>query len=373
MNKIIIKIAKNDKEFVGLKIERNVITVTFPIGYRIEEKIVETPMNDNNTILDIKILMKCLDLTNMDHFEEGVEKFSFSSAFYIIDYYLKYGLYKNRSKQSKLNKNGTINWKKTFNNTEPIYLRGNIIYKDIYTRTPIKEENILTAIQKYCLAISTKIIGWIYGMDPIKTEKINLSTNEMLYHLNKELYSTNEDNKKKFIKEMIHLISGTNTIGILENNEVAIGRYYFDKVWEKLLKKELYLTFKEYNCLPNTYYVDSKNNIIMNKNLYPDMIIKEKDTIIIIDAKYYQLNSLPPSSDICKQLFYSQFIRHRNRKNKIINLFLLPKDLKQEYEYYGYAASEQTKKDERIMTYYIDTKSVLKDNQAIKDLINELL
>lgn len=373
MDKIVIKIAKNDKDFVGIKVKQKVMTITFPIGYRIEENIIESPMNETNRIQDIKALMRCLDITNMDYYEEGIEQFCFSSAFYIIDYYLKYGLYKKSNNQTQLNKNGKINWKKTLTNTEPIYLKGNIIYNDFYTRTNIREESIITSIQKYCLSVSTKILGWMYDIAPIKIENINLSVNEMLYHLNKELYATNVDNKKSIIKEMINLISGTNTTSILNNKEVAIGRYHFDKVWERLLKKELYRTFNEYNCLPNTYYVDSKNNKIMNSDLYPDMIIKEKNTIIIIDAKYYQLNNLPPSSDVCKQLFYSQFIKHRNRNYKIINMFLLPKNLKQEYEYYGYAASEQTKKEEKIMTYYIDTKCVLKDHQAIKKLINSLL
>lgn len=373
MNKIIINKAISDNDFVGIKIDKKIMNITFPVGYKINETEIEIPNDKIKNIQDIKILIKCLDLANLDSYEEGTEKFSFSSAFYIIEHYLKYGLYKKNNNQPLLNKNGKTDWKKTLNNTEPIYLRGKIIYNELYTRSNVREENIITLIQKHCLSVSTKILGWLYGIDYKQTEEINLSTNEMLYYLNKELYSINEDNKKNIIKEMINLISGTNTSNILQNKEVAIGRYHFDKVWEKILKKELFLSFNEYKCLPNTYYIDSNGNKITNSDLYPDMIIKEKDTIIIIDAKYYQSNTLPASSDICKQLFYAQYIKHKNKKCKMINMFILPKSLEKEYEYYGYASTNHSKKEEKILTYYLDTKSVLKDNLAIYKLINDLL
>ena len=40
-NIVEIKVAKSDREFVGIKVLNNKVKITFPIGYRIKEEIIK--------------------------------------------------------------------------------------------------------------------------------------------------------------------------------------------------------------------------------------------------------------------------------------------------------------------------------------------
>ena len=373
MKRIIIKKAENDMKFVGLKITDEVVSITFPIGYDILEK--EFNIDDqelNNYYEDIKILLNSLEKSKDNYHEEGINKFSFSSAAFIIEYYLKYGEYNIIGSQTKYNGNGKIDWKKTITSLEPIYYNGYTIYNNYYSRISREQENIITQIQYYCLEASIKIIGWLYGIKDYKKNKnINLTENEMLYYLNKEIMSTNEDNKKTILNEMINFIKGSEVSKLIKNKDVTIGRFYFDKVWENILRSEIYRLYEKYDIMPNTFYQKVDGTIIENSNLIPDIVIKAEDKIIILDAKYYRVGTLPQTSDICKQIFYGDYIKSKNRKKEIINIFLLPNNIEKEYEYFGYAGTYHT--DEVVHTYYLNTKKVLKNSNAIHEMLKNII
>lgn len=373
MKKIIINKAHDDTQFVGLKIKNNVVKITFPIGYNIDPcEFSVTDSNISNYYEDIKILLNSLDVNTNDYYEAGSEKFSFSSAAHIIENYLKYGDYKENRGKTIYNGSGKIDWKKTIAVIEPIYSNGNIIYNNYYTLANGNQETIITRIQSFCLYASIKVIGWLYGIKNIsEIQKINMSNEEMLYYLNKELYNTNEDNKKNILKDMINFISGTSISDIIENQEISIGRYHYDKVWENILREQMYRMFDKVTCFPDTYYKEENGTIYKNSNLIPDIVVKIGNKIVIVDAKYYKIGFLPQTSDICKQMFYGQYIKSKNKKKEIINIFLLPNQLNTYYSYYGYAATEHL--EDKIYTYYLDIKSVLKNSDCIYVFIKNLI
>ena len=86
-------------------------------------------------------------------------------------------------------------------------------------------ENKITQIQKYCLNIITKILGWLYNCSNIY-EKIEnyFSKEEMIYELLNELNMINEDRKKKLLEQMLLFLRGTQTT-LFGKEEFEVGTY----------------------------------------------------------------------------------------------------------------------------------------------------
>ena len=371
MQKIIINRASCDDDFVGLRINGNVILISFPIGYDIDEGEFYDVSLIKEYHDDIRILLNSLDNSTNDYYDDGTERFAFSNAAYIIESYLKYGEYKENCMKVAYNGRGKINWKKTIDSVKPIYCDDNIIFDNYYSELNKQDENLITKIQRYCLNVSIKVIGWLYGIYDEIIDDFDMDDNQMLYALNKELMITNDDRKKIVLKEFINFIAGTSIVDIVKNKEISIGRYYYNKVWEDVLRNNIYRFFNKVDIYPRTYYCCVDGSNIINSSLLPDIVVEVGDTIIIIDAKYYSIGKLPQSSDICKQLFYGEYIKNKNKKKKILNLFVLPNNLVDEYQYLGYGTSDSN--DDRIETYYMDIRSVLKDDKVCYNFINYLV
>lgn len=373
-NIVEIKVAKTDREFVGIKSKNNQATVTFPIGYNIKEEIMDAKETKKvrKVYDDVNVLMKVLEEFKDSRYKIGEDEFCYSSGIFIIENYLKKGLYNRQELQCEKNAKGKIEWKKTIQIREPIYVAGSYMYLHTDNHKIFDRECKITEIQKFCLNISFKILGWLYNYsETFDSIYKYLRKEEMIYELLKELNKVNEDGKKKLLEQMILFIKGTQT-NISGNDEFEVGTYYFDKVWENLLKKQIYSLKQEKKCLPTTYYVaDDKKT---NSSLLPDILIEDDKKILIIDAKYYKLGALPESADICKQLFYGQYIMHCNKNCEVINMFFLPQLLNEdEFYMYGYANADHLDEKHNIFTYYLDTKSVMKDNKVIKKLLQNIL
>ena len=372
-NKVEVKVAKTDREFVGIKIINDQAIITFPIGYNIKEEIIAVTETQKIRKLyeDVKILMTTIEEAKEELYETGYKKFSFSSAIFILEDYLKNGLYDVQEKQCKKKAKGKIIWKKTIQEREPIYSAGNYIYLDTYHYNICEIESKIAQIQKYCLNISSGILGWLYNCSSIYDDHKCFSKEEMIYELLNELNQVNEDRKKKVIEQMILFLNGTQT-SLDGKEEFQVGSRYFNKVWENILRKQTYGLYKQKSCFPTTYYVIEKK--IMNSKLLPDITIQKDKKIVIIDAKYYRQGELPASSDICKQLFYGQYIMYENPNDRVINIFMLPKKITQVestegFFQIGYANAEYLSEKHKILTYYLDTKSVMQNHKIIKKIL----
>lgn len=379
-NIIEVKVAKTDRDFVGIKVKGNKASVTFPIGYEIKEENINKKEKQKILELysDVKILMATIEKCSEDFYDAGNMKFSFSSAIFLIEDFMKNGLYSEQSYKTKTNGNGRIEWKRTIQNKIPLYSSGNYLYYDTYNSNISKEENKITQIQKYCLSISLGILGWLYNIGKTYNDyTICFEKEEMIYTLKEELNKVNEDRKKKLLEQMILFIDGVE-INLNQSEEFMIGTYYFDKIWETILRNQAYHLYEPKNVFPTTYYCIQKEKIL-NSKLLPDITIQKDDKIIIMDAKYYRISALPESSDICKQLFYGQYIKNENKNKKIINMFLLPNNMikqhqQNSYWLLGYAGADlkNLTESDKILTYYLDTKSILKSNYVVKQILENI-
>ncbi len=376
-NTIEVKVAKTDRDFVGIKVNKNHASITFPIGYDIKEEVIATCDKEKigQLYIDVKILVKNIEEAKDELYGTGYQEFSFSSGIYILEDFLKNGLYCEPKNQCKKNTQGKIQWRKTIQTKEPVYSAGKYIYLDTYNYNICHTPSKITQIQKYCLNISSKILGWLFNCSSMFDELDMIFTKEeMIYELLTELNKTNEDVKKKLLEQMLLFLNGTET-SLYGREEFEVGTYYFDKVWEKVLRCQAYFLYPHKKCIPTTYYfIEDK---ILNSKLLPDITVEKDKKIVIMDAKYYKLESLPQSADICKQLFYGQYIMNENKKSKIMNVFILPQKVtnemhKQHFFQVGYANAEHLNEKHRIWTYYLDTKSVMMNRKIMKDVLEEL-
>lgn len=376
MSKIVVKVAVNDNDFVGLKIKNDNINITFPIGYDIEEGVYSS--DDFYELKDVsenfESLMRVLEKVPLDYYDEGEIKFNFSSALNIIDNYRIHGLYKEQNEIIKQDNNGKINWKETINSGKPILWNHTIVYPELYIYNSNDTSTIITKIQKFCINYIFKIFWWMYGNTRIILfpEIPNMRIDYMIFELNKKIVEVNDDYSKNVINEMILFLNGTKIVDISENEEIKIGRKYFDKIWERQLRIQLYSEYKKCaDAYPTTYYCFDGKNKIVNNSLLPDIVFYVQDYLIIVDAKYYMIGNYPKSSDICKQLFYERYLRKKNKK--IINMFVLPGNIKEKFKIKGYALADGFDEESKIELCYLDTKSVFRDKSTTKELINNIL
>ncbi len=373
MNTIQIKVATTDTDFIGIYSKNNHMTITFPIGYNIKEEIITKQDKINNLYNDVSKLLILLE-QNQDapYFDEGNNKFSFSSALFLIKDYFANGLYQEPVITNNTQNKGAINWPKTIRNITPIYTLGNFIYTTTTNQSSNLANNDITTIQTYCLNKAFSLLKIFYNNYQIPTK--NTFTQEvMLYKLEKKLITTNKDAQRKRLHMMKKFIQGT-SLSSINDKEIKIGRTHFNKIWEKTLKTEITKLLPPITILPKAYYIinNQKQN---TSSLIPDIIVEDTNYIYLIDAKYYKINTLPQTSDILKQLFYANYIS-KYKKKKIKNIFLLPNNIpdNEKIKYLGFATTDtfQHKNGGKIDTYYLDTKTILTNPQNILNKILEI-
>lgn len=377
MNSIEVKVAIRDTDFVGLKIRNDNVKITFPIGYDIEENTYFFSNEMEMKILsdDFSNLMKVLENAPTGYYDEGEIKFNFSSAISIMKNYTQHGLYREEDDITRLEDRGKINWKETMINVKPILWNHSMVYSEFYVDRSCNIDSVITVIQKFCINYINLILWWMYGTNNgivFPEIDMNMQVDKMIYELNRKLHEVNDDYSKKVINDMLLFLNGTKIVNISENEEICVGRKYFDKIWERQLRSQIYSDFiKCEDAYPTTYYVLDEKNKIINNSLIPDIVFKVDKLLIIIDAKYYMIGTFPKSSDICKQLFYEKYLRKKYKK--IINAFILPNNMKERFNIKGYASAEGFEDESKIEICYLDTKAMLKNKNALKDLITNLI
>ena len=368
MNTIIIKIAKKDTDFVGINCQKNEMIITFPIGYDITEEQLDIKNKDKvkRLIPDFKIIISLLEKMEEEKLTEGNVQFSFTAAHYLIKDYFNKGLYEEYNKKEQNNFSGNINFFKTISSTLPILTsNNNFIYTNVISDNINYENNDITEIQKYCLSKSFRILGLYYDEYPISFSYKPFSKSEMLDKISKRIMITHNDCDLQRLKMMKLFILGVESGE--EVSEIKIGINRFHLVWEMLLKKQIKKKYELLECYPQAYYmIDNQKKL--SSNLIPDIVFEKDVKIHIIDAKYYQINKLPQSSDIFKQLTYVDFIQNATKK-EVVTYFLLPNKIKEKTRYLGYATDEYHELKKRIEVYYLDTKSILLEEPIIFDII----
>lgn len=398
-------------QFVGLSIINNRIIFVNP-KYASDAMEVQ---------LILKLLMEYSNREVLDTKEEEYLSYDYENdcnILSIIDYllidYFQNGLYIKQEKKRSINDQGRIDWNRTIEKNNVMFNQnGQPIYLELVTWESTFSNNfIITTIHKYVINqcfIKLKELELlnVFNYDYVQFEiSEDFDKDFMLNRLQEELNNQFEDRKISILKAMIKFI---NKMGSNAEDEsiVLFGTKYFHVVWEKV---NSYMFSNEYNSL-SKYILSPKwknlkgNWFICNKNkIKPDILKLHKQKVIILDAKYYNINlndefveNNPNSYDVIKQYTYQlafeniKNIKYSNKfktivdekeledlnsTKKIVNAFLFPREVNEMYKVFGFVKLEIFQL-EPILNIYVSTRIIferyINNNKFSEDELDKFL
>lgn len=391
---------KIDDQFVGLKIRNNRIDFYYPQTYNLDRTTLE---NERNDILAFLYTISIAKGYSSD--DEKIESSHFKnkalplpSFLWIIQDYLKSGLYINREKILKKNQRGKVDWKRTLDG-EPIISKGNVIYNDLIVEIKNEFDNLLVEIHRYCVKKSLDVLGWLFGIKSslfIHVTPVNDNLQNIYVDvLKKELNNIFDDYKKEKITHMLKIVEGLNDD--LTTSEIVYGVDSYENIYEKIINS-IFGNRDASNFYPSAYwYLKAKDyKEFKSSKLRPDTILVHNKTAYILDAKYYQygftaeIHHLPETTSIQKQITYGDYIKANMNEydiSEIRNAFILPFNkennvfgYRKNLEYIGFSKTDYRKGEEHqiIHAFLIDLKSAIiawnrsNNFDIVKELISEI-
>lgn len=280
-----------------------------------------------------------------DNYRERKNINAYELAGYILNDYVKNGLFYHRNKQQKINSKGRTLWPKTISKLQPIIDKQDVIYTKVINRLSAKDySHLLTSLHSY---IVNKCASFLQPLG--KYEDVELP--EYTYDFGDDLLSYYD-----YILTQLSYVYTNRDIALLKAlaSWCNISNFYkasngvtcFDKVWE-YVTKEVWGNVAETRSDKPSFYIRSK---LGEQQIYegtgeeiPDIIrvIKygSKICIGIFDAKYYYPSKIyrsqkgakgfiwgaPANSDIVKQIaYYNNFKKTYGEEIYYANAFLMP-------------------------------------------------
>lgn len=418
MNQIQFNKSYLEDDFVGIKYEKNNVTICLPLGFN---PTLFEQMSDKDKKTNILLLLRSIGITKsknvfdaqFDNIIGDSKEIPFNSFLWIISDYINNGIFQDIEKEYKQKINsGKINWKRTLN-SEHFFSDDKVIFTDPFFETKQQVNDLITELNIYCVNKSVEYIGFLFG----NVKKLNSKLNDEIVNkhkkyyinvLNKELIKSFNDRKKMLLNHMKRIID----MSYSSNTEIKLnyGTKRYEYVWETMVNDTFGsgdLNISDY--FPEAYWTLSIFNNEKKKDsskLRPDAILKNNDNnkLYIIDAKYYKFGitkkrgDLPHTDSIQKQITYGDHIVANKEKydnispNNIYNAFVLPYDkfdksnkeynLNKEIEYCGFAESDWKEHNfknnyERVALILVDFKYLLdcyykKEKAEIDSLISNI-
>ena len=384
----------NDKTYVfdcvGFIIKDENIIFIFPKHYYKNEDIANFNSNHLELQYDIKILYnvikkyhdnekKAKPIKYIGKEEKYESNYPFSAFFQIYEYYLKYGLYKERNKKVKTGANGTVSWKKTIEKSNKIISNGNLIYTPLY----IKKTNLNDVFITDCMSfIIDYTIFRFHNFFSLKKTGYNRMKFDYIDNIDYiiTLLSTYKnkifkDINKKLVLNMIDFFSQYKN-----NNDSSGGKIHFciknfNLIWQEMInyylnnhfiginsnEDGLLFNVKKYSC-PVDFKLKTFNDIDDSENHFSisiDHFGVDKNILYIFDSKYFfSKNNLD-----YKQYGYNEILRYSYvNVKKVFNALIIPgeKNNKLHFSLTPQYAGER-KIGNKIIEQYIDTKVVMND------------
>ena len=417
-NKISLNVATSGNQFVGFKITNTERTITFPMGYNLEENEVSTEkLNKSQRMAILNLLSR---INGCKKLKEGEKIFEFNdqksnssmplqSMLYIIEDFLeRNSYYTEKEILYTTAKSGKISWNRTVKQIQPTVSESGIAFLDfIVRRNHIQKNQLITELHVYCVYKCFEVLGFLYTSflpekGILSEADISKDKKYFLNFLQEKIDNTHLEANIELFSAMYDFLSNFNADAELAS--VTYGTKSFQTVWESMVEK-LFSTVSE-NVKEKYFYPRTKWTFknFRNASLRPDTIMIEDDKCFILDSKYYSYSSkekegdtengeevsgsIPGSDSIQKQITYAEFIdkeinNNPNNKRKekyrfaaddIFNVFILPDKIQNgKFKYLGYATSEwkdNSKNYHYVHAITIDTQSLMangnKNSEALK-------
>lgn len=254
----------------------------------------------------------------------------------ILEDYKTSGLYSQRHRKSVLN-SGKINWRSTFNNETAIRNKsGRPVYITLRgEKSQYSSMNEVALIHESIVKYLDDKFGWWLTKNTKSKVTVNLSLNDKLISnkryclqvLSRELQISFTDRNVRLIRSLMSFFE------VHEGDTKSpfvIGLKSFHFAWEAMLSDVLTDTTSLNRQLPIPVYMESSGNEapLARSKMRTDIILKQKNKIVVVDAKYYSaasITGLPGWGDLVKQFFYAKALEIIRPKCEVGNVFIFPK------------------------------------------------
>lgn len=273
---------KLNDNFVGIRSINNDLQICFPLGFDISD--------DKNIRTDIKKLIsvlleynKAIACENFLNNKNKIIRSNFPLTAYknVIEYFLSHGYYAENKSYYENSAKGKINFSKTIKNNRPIIQTFNNKNSFVYTRFQVKrkminENELITAINKYCVHEAFSKFGFVFSSFMPPKFKLPADKNYCIYRLENRLNSTFNDDKKILFQSMKNILLQDDNI--LDKTDFKFGTYYFYVVWERMIDRAFGIKNKE------VYFPKTKWNL-RRSDQKPDYLL-QPDSIMLFDDKF---------------------------------------------------------------------------------------
>ena len=388
--------------FVGIKYENESLKINFPLGY----KRASTEEELKKDVLNLIGVLSSLSDTNesfiqnqkIAHKENVV--FPIHAYLYLIKDFLTSGYYFEKEVVYTKSSNGKANWAKTAKQVKPLLQDDSVFYTEFITRKVKHNENeLISQIHQYCVWESFSKIGWLFSsFVPVKP-RIKFNKSLFLSIIKTKLSQTFNEKTMLLFNYMIDVIEFLDKSS--ESKNFTYGTNEFEYIWECMVDS----AFGEKNktkYYPHCYWeIDGKKYSsdqleFKQSALRPDTIMitdkgTENQKTFVLDSKYYrygesrQLNHLPMSGSIIKQIAYAEYIEKKENRGElkhkskaIYNAFIMPYESRKADENMKFVGSARTDYKPGDKSYYkikailVDTKWLMENHNRNDKMIKEL-
>ena len=380
--------------------ENESLKINFPLGYKktsTEEELKKDVLNLIGVLSSLSDANESFIENQKTAHKENVV-FPIHAYLYLIKDFLTNGYYFEKEVVYTKSSSGKANWAKTARLVKPLLQDDSVFYTEFITRKVKHNENeLISQIHQYCVWESFSKIGWLFSsFVPIKP-RIKFNKSLFLSIIKTKLSQTFNEKTMLLFNYMIDVIEFLDKSS--ESKNFTYGTNEFEYIWESMVDS----AFGEKNktkYYPHCYWeIDGKKYSsdqleFKQSALRPDTIMitdkgTENQKTFVLDSKYYkygeskQLNHLPMSGSIIKQIVYAEYIENKEKKLKhkskaIYNAFIMPyesKDASVNMKFVGSAHTDYKTGDKsyyKIKAILIDTKWLMGNHNRNNRMIKEL-
>ena len=388
--------------FVGIKYENDALRVNFPLGYKkasTEDELKKDVLNLIGVLSSLSDANESfIQAQKIAHKENVV--FPIHAYLYLIKEFLTNGYYFEKEVVYTKSTNGKANWAKTAKQVKPLLQDDSVFYTEFITRKIKHNENeLISQIHQYCVWESFSKIGWLFSsLMPVRP-RLKFNKNLFLSIIKTKLSQTFNEKTMLLFSYMIDVIEFLDKSG--DSKNFTYGTNEFEYIWENMVdsafgekNKTKYYSHCYWDIDGKEYSSDQLE--FKQSALRPDTIMitdkgTENQKTFVLDSKYYrygeskQLNHLPMSGSIIKQIAYAEYIENKensgeltHKSKAIYNAFIMPYESKKMDENMKFVGSARTDYKTGDKTYYkikailVDTKWLMENHNRNDKMIKEL-
>lgn len=363
--------------FVGMVIKEDNILLSFPKHYNVENAI-----SRGEKLQLLKAMKDILHIIERDRQLYGVEPGQLSDTipvdayYYILRYYLEFGLYHRQIRDTSKGYKGHINWHKTINTIRPLLSDGNFVYSPFIVNCEYDESIFITECMDYVLYDFYKSFqSLLDDIHPYKRKFYNPIFDEYNFCISKlqtlvgRLF---KDHERLLLNSLIRYFQW-------KSNHSKSSKFltlYFEWFWERMVNS--YLS-SHLQIMGHDYKITKESQSSNLKIIKPDNIdIEENKTrgrgrfsiqfdhylniitnrrrqlILLFDSKYF---SNDVNSFNYKQAFYYYYLRGKYKNAIIKNALVIP-------------TSGERKTIVHVDRQHIDGLYIREEYINLKDVIN---